>query len=268
MASGATVRWLPIFLPESSMNFRVTAISPAFLGRRPSCTYGWSMPSVPISCMVADLPPSKSNVTSCDRSGCTFSTPSTARNAAISSSVNPAVDSTWMSCRPWASKNRSVPRNASRQPAYMPVSTATPSNVIMAIEMNLFHECVHIRNMSLTNAITASLIRPYTTHMSTRSHRSTAVGPRMVPSPLNTIKPKRQGHYGVESPGIARNHPNPPKPRHEQCTTNRQPSQFHNPPTVTTPIRDHNPPSCPKPSKPVRPNQPNRNEHRTIPRIT
>ena len=30
------------------MNFRVTAISPAFLGRRPSCTYGWSMPSVPI----------------------------------------------------------------------------------------------------------------------------------------------------------------------------------------------------------------------------
>ena len=92
--SGATVRWLPIFLPESRINLRVTAISPAFFGNRPSCTYGQSIPFAPISCMVADLRPPKSNVTSCDRSACTFATPRTLRNAAISPSVNPAVDNT------------------------------------------------------------------------------------------------------------------------------------------------------------------------------
>ena len=115
--SGVTVRRLPIRLPESRINFLVTAISPAFFGMRPSCKYGWSMPFVPISCMVADLRPSKSNVTSCDRSACTFATPFTLRNAAISPFDRPAVDSTWTSCRPCASKKRSVLRNASRQPA-------------------------------------------------------------------------------------------------------------------------------------------------------
>ena len=52
-----------------------------------------------------------------DRSACTFATPFTLRNAAISPFDRPAVDSTWTSCRPCASKKRSVLRNASRQPA-------------------------------------------------------------------------------------------------------------------------------------------------------
>ena len=38
----------------------------------------------------------------------------------------------------------------------MPVSTATPSNEISAMEMNRFHACNHIRTMSLMNAMTTS----------------------------------------------------------------------------------------------------------------
>lgn len=91
---GVTVIWSPFLHPESLMNLRVTAISPDFSGIRPLCKYGWSMPFVPISCMVTVFLPFRSTVTVCERSPCTFATPETLRSAAISSSVNPAVDNT------------------------------------------------------------------------------------------------------------------------------------------------------------------------------
>ena len=91
---GVTVIWSPFLYPESLMNLRVTAISPDFSGIRPLCKYGWSMPFVPISCMVTVFLPFRSTVTVCERSPCTFATPEILRSAAISSSVNPAVDNT------------------------------------------------------------------------------------------------------------------------------------------------------------------------------
>ena len=91
---GVTVIWSSFLYPESLMNLRVTAISPDFSGIRPLCRYGWSMPFVPISCMVTVFLPFRSTVTVCERSPCTFATPEILRSAAISSSVNPAVDNT------------------------------------------------------------------------------------------------------------------------------------------------------------------------------